>query len=490
MKRRIPYAACLVFLAGCLLLIAGGLLRAASGPGPAVPVLQWQGIINPASADFINRGIRQAAASQAPLVIIQLDTPGGLDSSMRDIIRTILASPVPVATYVGPAGARAASAGTFILMASHVAAMAPGTNLGAASPVAIGMPGGSGSGSGQHDSPPEGGATDGTDDSAGEAQGGASGATKDESAHTGSTLENKARNDAMAYMRSLVEMRGRNVALAESTVRDATSYTAGQALREQAIDMVSPSLDGLIKALDGREVTMDDSRTVKLNLANATLEPMQPDWRTKVLDILANPQLAVVLMMIGIYGLFFELTSPGFAVPGVAGLISLLLALYAFHLLPVNWAGVGLMGLGAILMVAEAFVPSFGVLGIGGIVAFVLGGLFLSDTGLPGYDLTLPFLGGIAAVFAGLVALVGVMFLRSRRRKPASGAEALVGMTGEVTHIESGKIHARVNGELWRVVSARPLHMGDTVQVDAVSGLTLQVSPLSLSPDPAPQTTH
>lgn len=490
MKRHIPYAACLVFLAGCLLLIAGGLLRAASGPGPAVPVLQWQGIINPASADFINRGIRQAAASQAPLVIIQLDTPGGLDSSMRDIIRTILASPVPVATYVGPAGARAASAGTFILMASHVAAMAPGTNLGAASPVAIGMPGGSGSGSEQNDGPPEGGASDDAGENTREQHGGASGKTQDESARTGSTLENKARNDAMAYMRSLAEMRGRNVALAESTVRDATSYTATQALRERAIDIMAPGLDSLLKAIDGREIAMEDGRSVKLSLANATVEPAQPDWRTKVLDILANPQLAVVLMMIGIYGLFFELTSPGFAVPGVAGLISLLLALYAFHLLPVNWAGVGLMGLGGILMVAEAFVPSFGVLGIGGIVAFVLGGLFLSDTGLPGYDLTLPFLGGIAAVFAGLVALVGILLLRSRRRKPASGAEALVGMTGEVSHIESGKVHARVNGELWRVVSASPLHLGDAVKVDAVSGLTLQVSPLNHSPDSVPQAIH
>ena len=488
MKRHLPHAAWRVFLAGCLLLVAAGLLRAASGP--TVPVLQWQGIINPASADFINRGIRQAAENQAPLVVIQLDTPGGLDSSMRDIIRTILASPIPVATYVGPSGARAASAGTFILMASHVAAMAPGTNLGAASPVAIGMPGGSSDSADNAETGQEGGPSDDTASEPRDEGGKGADQASEQTPRTGSTLENKARNDAMAYMRSLAEMRGRNVTLAESTVRDATSYTASQALRERAIDIVTPSLDSLLKALDGREIAMEDGRSVKLSLANATLEPAQPDWRTKVLDILANPQLAVVLMMIGIYGLFFELTSPGFAVPGVAGLISLLLALYAFHLLPVNWAGVGLMGLGAILMVAEAFLPSFGVLGIGGIVAFVLGGLFLSDTGLPGYDLTLPFLGGIAAVFAGLVALVGVMFLRSRRRKPTSGAEALAGMTGEVTHIDGSKIHARVNGELWRVVSAQSLSLGDTVQVDSVSGLTLQVRRLEHSPDSVPQTSH
>jgi len=352
-------------LVALLLLLFGLGLAPAPGRGGSqqVVALRVDGIIGPATSDFIGRGLDKARAANAGLVVIEMDTPGGLDASMRVIIRDILASPIPVATYVSPGGARAASAGTYILYASHIAAMAPATNLGAATPVAIGGPGGG-------EKPP---GADGADGGAGKS---GEDASEPKRAGRGDAMKAKIENDAAAYLRSLAQLRGRNPDFAERAVREAASLSADEALKAGVIDLVASDLKDLLGRLDGREVTLDSGNKVRLATAGADVRRLTPDWRTGILALLSNPQFALVLMMNGIYGLFFEFTSPGFGVPGVAGLICLLIALYAFQLLPVNWAGVALIAIGATLMLAEAFLPSFGALGIGGIIAFVVGGLF------------------------------------------------------------------------------------------------------------------
>ncbi len=427
-----------------------------------VRVLDVEGVIGPASADFIIGGLAPADGLEA--VVIALDTPGGLDTSMRQIIKAILASPVPVITYVHPEGARAASAGTFILYASHIAAMTPATNVGAASPVAVGgLPGGGGGETG----PPKGDTPK------------ANGDTGDTFRPSlgGDTLARKATNDAIAYIRSLAELRGRNVDFAEKAVREAASLSAEAALREGVIDVIAPNVPALLAQIDGREVTLPGG-TRQLDTKNATIEHREPNWRIELLALLANPQLAVVLMMIGFYGLFVEFTSPGFGVPGVAGAICLLLAMFAFQMLPINWAGVGLILFGMVLMGAEVFVPSFGVLGVGGIISFILGGLFLMDREVPGFDVSLPFLGGVALAAAGLIFVAGSLLVRSRRRPIACGKEEMVGSTGELVERDDGTLWAHVQGELWQLHNPTGLTPGARVRVTAVDGLTLSVTPL------------
>ncbi|PVY60278.1 NfeD family protein [Pusillimonas noertemannii] len=419
--------------------------------------LQLDGVISPASSDFIVRGIDSAASQQAQLVVITLDTPGGLDASMRSIVKAILASPVPVpvATFVAPAGARAASAGTFILYASHIAAMAPASNIGAATPVQIGGT-----------SPPKAGSKDDAKD----------GDPADASGR-------KARNDAAAYIRSLAQLRGRDKQFAEQAVLDAASMSAQEALEGGVIDLVAADLPDLLQKLDGRQVKLENGRSVSLATASATAEQIQPDWRTRLLLLIANPQVAVILMMIGVYGLFYEVTSPGLAGPGIAGLISLMLAFYAFQLLPVNWAGVGLIFLGLSLMVAEVFLPSFGIAGAGGVVAFVLGGIFLTDGEVPGFELGLPFLIGSALFSVAVLLVIGRLALRSYRSRVVSGAEYMIGQPGIVTHVEDGMAYADVLGERWKVCSSQPLRPGQHVRVRSMEGLTLGVDPAG--PEPA-----
>ena len=436
-----------------------------------VVALRVEGAIGPATSDLISRTLATAIADRASLLVLEMDTPGGLDTSMRAIIKEILASPIPIATYVSPEGARAASAGTFILYASHIAAMAPATNLGAASPVSIGMPGGGGNPTG--DSPA------GDSSSEDDAASGDKKAAEKKIRSGVDTMTAKVTNDAAAYIRGLAELRGRDIDFAERAVVEAHSLSASQALEQGVIEYIAVNLGNLLEQLDGVDIRLDSGATVTLATASARVEYVTPDWRTTFLSIISNPQIAMVLMMIGIYGLFFEFTSPGFGVPGVAGLICLLLALYSFQLLPVSWAGVALIAIGALLILAEAFMPSFGVLGIGGVVALIMGGLFLIDGDIPGFAITLPFLFSLAITSGLLLFALGGFVVRSRQRLVVSGREELVGALGTITNLADGAAYAHIHGESWRVVADGPLSPGDSVRVCAIDGLTLKVEAIT-----------
>ena len=459
----------------CVPAVADAPPPAATPAGGTAALLEIHGPIGPATSRYVVRGLEAARHDGSRLVVLELDTPGGLDSAMRDIIQAILASPVPVVSYVSPQGARAASAGTYILYASHVAAMAPATNLGAATPVSIG-----GEPEPAPPSAPSPIAKPPREPKDNSPTGSPPGDAAPPSA-PGSTMERKVVNDAVAYIRGLAELRGRNADWAEQAVRGAASLSSTAALEQKVIDVIARDLPDLLARIDGREVRIDD-RTVKLATRELTVVRVKPDWRTQLLAVITNPTVAYGLMLIGIWGLLLEGYNPGAVLPGVAGSICLLIALFAFQILSVNYAGLALVVLGTGMIISEFFFPTYGSLGIGGLIAFVVGSLILFDTDVPGMSVGRPLIGAIATVGGLMIAGIVYLATRSMRRPVATGTQSMIGETAEVVADFTGRGRVRYGGELWNARSDTALRSGDLARIVRVEGLTLWVEPTARAP--------
>ncbi|MEC7306854.1 NfeD family protein [Vibrio gigantis] len=433
-------------------------------------VIEVNGGIGPATSDYLTREIEQAYDEQAKFIILKMNTPGGLDSSMRDIIRSITTSPIPIATWVGPAGSRAASAGTYILLASHIASMAPGTNLGAATPVSLG--------GGKAPTNPLSPQDDANkDDNASASEQDETKQENSDQVKASTAMEKKVINDAAAYIVSLAKLHKRNEEWAEKAVREAASLDSENALELNVIDFIASDLQQLVELSNGRTIIINGV-SQEVQLSDVAFVEREQDWRFSLLSVITNPNVAYILMLIGIYGLLLEFYNPGVGLPGVLGGICLLLAMYSLQMLPVSYAGLALILLGIALMVAEAFSPSFGIFGLGGVAAFTLGSIMLMDTEVPGYQIALPLIIGISLFSVAFIVVTISMLVRVRSKPVTTGMEAVVGDTGKVVSGFPGAGRVLVEGEIWQAKCASELQAGQIIRVTKLTGLLLDVEAL------------
>lgn len=446
-----------------------------SGKEPPAVLLEIDGPIGPAIDDYLGRAFDRAREMEAPVIIIRMNTPGGLDTSMRAIVGKILDAPIPVAVYIAPEGARGASAGTYILYAAHIAAMAPATSVGAATPVQMGggapTPGGERV---QADAD-----STATADDADKEEPDNAGKSTDSSSRA---MRRKVVNDAVSHIRGMAELRGRNADWAEAAVRQGETLTSSEALEKNVINFRVADVEALLAEMDGITVEADNRDWV-LRTEGRTVQKLEPDWRTKVLSVITNPNVAYILMLLGIYGIILEFSNPGSLVPGISGAICLLLALFALHLLPINYAGVALILLGILLMIAEAFAPSFGALGIGGVIAFAFGSILLIDTDAPGFELNIFVIIGVTLASAFVFIVVVAMAMRAWRRPVVSGSEGIVGSQATALEDFKEKGRVRLKGESWQARTNAPLREGERAKVNRVDGLTVSVEPLVERPE-------
>lgn len=439
---------------GLILLIVGQLVWAQQdATGNKAYLVEIDGAIGPVTQELIIRSIDDAQDEGIDMVILQMNTPGGLDHSMRKIIAAILDSRIPVIAYVSPQGSRAASAGTYILYACHVAAMSPATNLGAATPIQLG----------------------GLPKLPTQPREEKNGATED-GHEAKSSMDKKIINDATAYIKGLAKLRGRNQKWAELAVREAKSLTAEEALEIHVIDIVADDLAALLEQLDGKQIDVK-GQTVTLNTDGIIIERIRPDWRSRLLAVITNPNIAYILLLVGIYGLMIEFSNPGFILPGVTGAICLLLAMYALQILPINYAGLALVAIGLVFIISEIFVTSGGILGIGGVVAFTIGSVILFDDEY--LAVSIPLIGGTAAVAAGFMLWILNRFASLRHKQVVSGAEYLIGRTGNAISGFTGRGRVGIDGESWLAESRVPVSAGQKIRVNAIDKLVLKIEPVN-----------